>query len=183
METKFDGERVQIHRNKESLGEKCQYWTRNMNDFGPRGYGIMDVLFCDAAEEEGTRDTVDEHRRGLPPKCILDGEILVYNKRIKEFVPFGTIKRAFNAANWKKNMGKNMPIIPKGFYENPTMQTKENKRDKEEDDDEEEEKEEIDEEEGEEEEEGIRRYEWKDFEIVYVPLDILAEERRSFTNR
>ena len=72
VETKFDGERVQIHRNKESLGEKCQYWTRNMNDFGPRGYGIMDVLFCDAAEEEGTRDTVDEHRRGLPPKCILD---------------------------------------------------------------------------------------------------------------
>ena len=113
-----------------------------MNDFGPRGYGIMDVLFCDAAEEEGTRDTVDEHRRGLPPKCILDGEILVYNKRIKEFVPFGTIKRAFNAANWKKNMGKNMPIIPKGFYENPTMQTKEKgqAKDKEEDDDEEGEK-------------------------------------------
>ena len=187
VETKFDGERVQIHRNKESLGEKCQYWTRNMNDFGPRGYGIMDVLFCDAAEEEGIRDTVDEHRRGLPPKCILDGEILVYNKRIKEFVPFGTIKRAFNAANWKKNMGKNMPIIPKGFYENPTMQTKEKgqAKDKEEDDDEEgeEEKEgnedEEEEEEEEEGEEGRVRYEWKDFEIVYVPFDILYNEDTS----
>ena len=184
VETKFDGERVQIHRNKESLGEKCQYWTRNMNDFGPRGYGIMDVLFCDAAEEEGTRDTVDEHRRGLPPKCILDGEILVYNKRIKEFVPFGTIKRAFNAANWKKNMGKNMPIIPKGFYENPTMQTKEKgqAKDKEEDDDEEGEEEKEgneDEEEEEEGEEGRVRYEWKDFEIVYVPFDILYNEDTS----
>ena len=118
METKFDGERVQIHRNKESLGEKCQYWTRNMNDFGPRGYGVMDVLFCDASEEEMT--TVMDHNttkesRGLPHKCILDGEILVYNKRIKEFVPFGTIKSAFNAANWKKGTGKSMPIVPKDF--------------------------------------------------------------------
>ena len=33
VETKFDGERVQIHRNKETLGEKCQYWTREHERF------------------------------------------------------------------------------------------------------------------------------------------------------
>ena len=195
VETKFDGERVQIHRNKETLGEKCQYWTRNMNDFGPRGYGILDVLFCDAVgeEEQGMNDTVDDHRRGLPHKCILDGEILVYNKKIKEFVPFGTIKSAFNAANWRRNMGKSIPNVPKGFYENPTMQTKEKRQAKEEDGGEEEENKDGDADDNggdddddgyaaindEEEEEGKVRYEWKDFEIVYVPFDILYNEDTS----
>lgn len=190
METKFDGERVQIHRNKESLGEKCQYWTRNMNDFGPRGYGVMDVLFCDASEEEEEENTtVMDHNttkesRGLPHKCILDGEILVYNKRIKEFVPFGTIKSAFNAANWKKGTGKSMPIVPKGFYENPTMQTKEKNQAR---DEEEEDKDDIEEDKEDidyaaidnDEEEGITRYEWKDFEIVYIPFDILFDQDTS----
>ena len=52
IETKFDGERIQVHRN----GDVIQYWTRNMNDFGPRGYDVLDGLF----------------RQG-PKRCILDG--------------------------------------------------------------------------------------------------------------
>ena len=39
-ELKFDGERVQLHRD----GDKIRYWTRNMNDFGPRGYHIFDTV-------------------------------------------------------------------------------------------------------------------------------------------
>ena len=53
METKFDGRGCRFTGIRR-VWEKCQYWTRNMNDFGPRGYGVMDVLFCDASEEEKT---------------------------------------------------------------------------------------------------------------------------------
>ena len=172
IETKFDGERVQLHRNVDTLGEKCQYWTRNMNDFGPRGYDAIDALFIG--------------NNGLPRKCILDGEIIVYNKKIKEFVGFGTIKSAFIGANWKKTSGKPMPRVSKGFYANPTLKTGEAKQDDEDDglnddDDDDDDKGDDDDDKinKNKEEETRLELEWKDFEIVYVPFDILYNDDTS----
>lgn len=138
IETKFDGERIQIHKD----GERINYWTRNMNDFGPRGYDVMNGLF-----------------RHLPKRCILDGELLVWNKLREQWYPFGAIKNLVKAANMRKP--KNEPFPLTGHLEDRG---------------------------GEEEEEGAddfhsSKYAWYaenvkqitygDLELVYVPFDIL----------
>ena len=43
IETKFDGERIQVHRT--DANSPLRYFTRNNNDFGPRGYDVLDRLF------------------------------------------------------------------------------------------------------------------------------------------
>jgi len=89
IETKFDGERIQVHRN----GDVVQYWTRNMNDFGPRGYDVLDGLF----------------RHG-PKRCILDGELLVWNKLRQEWYPFGALKTLILGANQRKGKDELFPL-------------------------------------------------------------------------
>ena len=90
VETKFDGERIQIHKD----GDVINYWTRNMNDFGPRGYDVMDGLF-----------------RHLPKRCILDGELLVWNKLREQWYPFGALKNLINAANLRKSRDELFPLM------------------------------------------------------------------------
>lgn len=89
IETKFDGERIQLHKD----GEIINYWTRNMNDFGPRGYDVMNGLF-----------------RHLPKRCILDGELLVWNKLRETWHPFGAIKTLIKAANLRKSKDEVFPL-------------------------------------------------------------------------
>jgi DNA ligase-4 len=74
IETKFDGERIQVHRARPNT---FHYFTRNNFDFGPRGYDVLNRLF---------------KRRLAKDRCVLDGELVIWNKTDKNFVPFGYIK-------------------------------------------------------------------------------------------
>jgi len=100
IETKFDGERIQVHRlpaGPGGGGDVFHYFTRNNNDFGPRGYDILDVLF-----KARLRDTKN--------KCVLDGELVVWNKRDRVYAPFGYIKTLVKAIREKKGGGE--PCVP-----------------------------------------------------------------------
>ena len=88
VETKFDGERIQIHKDG-----AINYWTRNMNDFGPRGYDVMDGLF-----------------RHLPKRCILDGELRV-EQAPGAMVSFRALKNLINAANLRKSRDELFPLM------------------------------------------------------------------------
>jgi|AntAceMinimDraft_5_1070358.scaffolds.fasta_scaffold11504_2 ATP-dependent DNA ligase len=63
-----------------------KYFTRNNIDFGPRGYDVLDRLFT---------------QRLAGSRCVLDGELVIWNKATKRFVPFGgtpsTLKLLKNA--------------------------------------------------------------------------------------
>ena len=143
IETKFDGERIQIHKD----GDIINYWTRNMNDFGPRGYDVMNALF-----------------RHLPKRCILDGELMVWNKLRDQSYPFGALKNLIKAANMRKAKDELFPL--KAHLEN---------RDGGDSD-------------GEEDlmsskyawyAENVKKLTYGDLELVYVPFDILYAVDRS----
>ena len=72
-ELKFDGERFQLHKN----GNKISYWSRNMNDFGLRGYGVFDAVVLSQVKRD---------------KCVLDGEMVIWHRELKQFVPFGALE-------------------------------------------------------------------------------------------
>ena len=76
-ELKLDGERIQLHRN----GDQIWYWTRRMNDFGPRGYCHFDTVIKQQVRSK---------------TCILDGELVIWHTGLKSFVEFGSNKTFFN---------------------------------------------------------------------------------------
>ena len=65
-----------------------KYFTRNNIDFGPRGYDVLDRLFT---------------QRLAGSRCVLEGELVIWNKATKRFVPFGgtpsTLKLLKNTQN------------------------------------------------------------------------------------
>jgi len=79
IETKFDGERIQVHRTGE---REFKYLTRNNIDFHPRGYSVLDRLF---------------RARLKKTTCVLDGELVIWNKREKRYLEFGYLKGFINA--------------------------------------------------------------------------------------
>ena len=74
IESKFDGERIQVHREGP---DAFRYFTRNNNDFGPRGYDVLDRLF---------------KARLRAPRCVLDGELVIWNKRDRTYAEFGYLR-------------------------------------------------------------------------------------------
>lgn len=56
------GDRIQLHRN----GNDIQYWSRNAKEHGElSGFTVMDAVVKKQLKHE---------------KCILDGEVIVWNK-------------------------------------------------------------------------------------------------------
>lgn len=82
IETKFDGERIQVHR---SGPNAFNYFTRNNFDFGPRGYDVLNRLF---------------RRRLAKDRCVLDGELVVWNKTDQTFAPFGEDATPCSGVEW-----------------------------------------------------------------------------------
>ena len=82
IETKFDGERMQVHR----VDDTVLYFSRRGINHGEHSkYGVMDEVV----------------RRALGPgetRCILDGELVVYNQKTGAMVPFGNLKHTVNEA-------------------------------------------------------------------------------------
>ncbi|KAN0022290.1 hypothetical protein ACTFIU_004466 [Dictyostelium citrinum] len=73
IENKFDGERIQIHKD----GEQVKYFSRNSND-STYIYGSM---FTPIVKESI-----------LAERCILDGELIVWDSISQRFEDFGNLK-------------------------------------------------------------------------------------------
>jgi DNA ligase-4 len=82
IETKLDGERIQLHKN----GEVYKYYSRNGIDY-TTAYG--------ASKYEGSL-TKHIHKLFNCDKLILDGEMLVYDPISGDFPPFGLLKTISN---------------------------------------------------------------------------------------
>lgn len=79
IETKFDGERIQVHR----VGNTVQYFSRAAIDHGTKNsYNQMDDAILAAT---GGRLSDQELEKGGAAAtrfdCVLDGELIVWNKR------------------------------------------------------------------------------------------------------
>jgi DNA ligase-4 len=87
IETKFDGERIQVHR----TGNEVQYFSRKAIDHGVRNkYTLLDEVILAAtggriSEEELVVEQGNNNNNGKKAAsrldCVLDGELIVWNKR------------------------------------------------------------------------------------------------------
>ncbi|EPS70380.1 hypothetical protein M569_04378, partial [Genlisea aurea] len=77
-ECKFDGDRIQIHKN----GDTVNFFSRNFHDHPEYEHGLSDVI----------RDNI------LVDRCILDGEMLVWDKSANRFAEFGANQEIAKAA-------------------------------------------------------------------------------------
>ena len=81
VETKFDGERIQIHRT--AAGEHL-YFSRRAIEHGDRSnYRVFDPVLTAQIQA---------------PQFILDGEMVVWSKARRRFEPFGGLKSTVQAA-------------------------------------------------------------------------------------
>lgn len=82
IETKFDGERIQVHR----CGNTVKYISRNAIDHGVKSrYTVLDDVVLAATGGRLTEEELkDEKKNGTGSKydCVLDGEMIVWNKRL-----------------------------------------------------------------------------------------------------
>ncbi|KAL1555222.1 DNA ligase (ATP) [Salvia divinorum] len=78
VECKFDGDRIQIHKN----GADIKFFSRNFLDHPEYGYGMSDII----------RENI------LVDRCILDGEMLVWDKSSSRFAEFGSNQEIAKAA-------------------------------------------------------------------------------------
>ncbi|PRW39278.1 dynamin-related GTPase isoform A [Chlorella sorokiniana] len=84
LETKFDGERIQVHRCEDG---SFKYFSRKAIEHGEHtSYNVADAMI----------------RQFTTGPCILDGELLVWNKKRGEFEAFGSIKPVIVAIRDRK---------------------------------------------------------------------------------
>jgi DNA ligase-4 len=79
VETKFDGERIQLHKD----GKDMRYYSRNSVEHGEySGYCVLNEVLATQIK---------------PDRCVLDGELIIWNKKYETFLPFGSIKSVVKA--------------------------------------------------------------------------------------
>ncbi|KAM3760244.1 hypothetical protein ACB098_01G179200 [Castanea mollissima] len=70
VECKFDGDRIQIHKN----GTEIHFFSRNFLDHSEYAHGLSDIIIQNV----------------LVDRCILDGEMLVWDTSLNRFAEFGS---------------------------------------------------------------------------------------------
>ncbi|TYH36365.1 hypothetical protein ES332_D13G259100v1 [Gossypium tomentosum] len=78
VECKFDGDRIQIHKN----GTDIHYYSRNFLDHSEYQHGMSNII---------TQNI-------LVDRCILDGEMLVWDSTLNQFAEFGSNQEIAKAA-------------------------------------------------------------------------------------
>ncbi|GMH13608.1 hypothetical protein Nepgr_015449 [Nepenthes gracilis] len=78
VECKFDGDRIQIHKN----GADIHFFSRNFLDHTEYGHAMSDIIIENV----------------LVDRCILDGEMLVWDTSTKRFAEFGSNQEIAKAA-------------------------------------------------------------------------------------
>ncbi|RKP19877.1 hypothetical protein ROZALSC1DRAFT_4706, partial [Rozella allomycis CSF55] len=82
IETKLDGERIQLHKN----GDEYKYWSRNGTDY---------TFLYGATKTDGSlTKKIHELFNDKVENAILDGEMVVMDENKGEILPFGTLKTA-----------------------------------------------------------------------------------------
>ncbi|CAF2331015.1 BnaA10g11190D [Brassica napus] len=77
-ECKFDGDRIQIHKN----GSEIHYFSRNFLDHSEYAHAMSDLIVQNI----------------MADKCILDGEMLVWDTSLNRFAEFGSNQEIAKAA-------------------------------------------------------------------------------------
>ncbi|KAF3452747.1 hypothetical protein FNV43_RR03180 [Rhamnella rubrinervis] len=78
IECKFDGDRIQIHKN----GTEVHYFSRNFLDHSEYGHAMSEVIIQNV----------------MADRCILDGEMLVWDTSLSRFAEFGSNQEIAKAA-------------------------------------------------------------------------------------
>ncbi|XP_047149361.1 DNA ligase 4 isoform X1 [Vigna umbellata] len=78
VECKFDGDRIQIHKN----GTEIHFFSRNFIDHSEYAHAMSDIIIQNI----------------LVDRCILDGEMLVWDTSSKRFAEFGSNQEIAKAA-------------------------------------------------------------------------------------
>ncbi|KAM7512669.1 hypothetical protein LguiB_011544 [Lonicera macranthoides] len=78
VECKFDGDRIQIHKN----GADINFFSRNFLDHPEYGHAMSDIIMQNV----------------LVDRCILDGEMLVWDTSMNRFAEFGSNQEIATAA-------------------------------------------------------------------------------------
>lgn len=78
VECKFDGDRIQIHKN----GTEIHFFSRSFLDHSEYGHGMSDIILQNV----------------LVDRCILDGEMLVWDTSLNCFAEFGSNQEIAKAA-------------------------------------------------------------------------------------
>ncbi|KAL6769116.1 LIG4 [Auxenochlorella protothecoides x Auxenochlorella symbiontica] len=94
LETKFDGERIQVHRDGNGV---YSYFSRRGIEHGQHSrYSAFDPVL----------------RRQLPGQArfILDGEMVVWNRKKGRFEPFGGLKTVMHAAGRRSRPGEQLEV-------------------------------------------------------------------------
>ncbi|WCJ42294.1 DNA ligase 4 [Euphorbia peplus] len=78
LECKFDGDRIQIHKN----GAEIHYFSRNFLDHSEYEHGMSEII----------------NKNVLVDRCILDGEMLVWDSSLNRFAEFGSNQEIAKAA-------------------------------------------------------------------------------------
>ncbi|KAK9838672.1 hypothetical protein WJX74_001090 [Apatococcus lobatus] len=97
VETKFDGERIQVHRK----GSQMAFFSRNALEHGMKSsYDILMPVF---------------EKQMKPGDFILDGELIVWNRSKRAFEPFGGLKSTVIGARDGAPPSKEI-VISSGVY-------------------------------------------------------------------
>ncbi|XP_050372966.1 DNA ligase 4 [Argentina anserina] len=78
VECKFDGDRIQVHKN----GTEVHYFSRNFFDHSEYGHAMSEIIIQNVQAD----------------RCILDGEMLVWDTSLKRFAEFGSNQEIAKAA-------------------------------------------------------------------------------------
>lgn len=78
VECKFDGDRIQIHKN----GTEIHFFSRNFLDHSEYGHAMSDIVIQNV----------------MVDRCILDGEMLVWDTSLNRFAEFGSNQEIAKAA-------------------------------------------------------------------------------------
>ncbi|XP_048333732.2 DNA ligase 4 isoform X1 [Ziziphus jujuba] len=78
IECKFDGDRIQIHKN----GNEICYFSRNFLEHSEYGHAMSDIIIQNV----------------MADRCILDGEMLVWDTSLNRFAEFGSNQEIAKAA-------------------------------------------------------------------------------------
>ncbi|KAJ3008763.1 DNA ligase (ATP) [Thoreauomyces humboldtii] len=88
IETKLDGERIQMHMRRNETGAQFGWWSRKATNY-TEDYGSTDK---DGALAPYIIDMFEKKVKTV----ILDGELLAYNTETSIYEPFGSLKSASN---------------------------------------------------------------------------------------
>ncbi|CAI0555826.1 unnamed protein product [Linum tenue] len=101
MECKFDGDRIQIHKN----GAEVHFFSRNFIDHSEYEHGMSDII----------------QQCVLADRCILDGEMLVWDSSLNRFAEFGSNQEIAKAAKDGLDSHKQVCLFISLFFSSPTL--------------------------------------------------------------